>query len=794
MVAALAISVSPASAAVPAETWSWEAAGIGGGGRFMSPGLSPHDPGLLFSASDMGGVYRSADGGASWHMPPQAALRKLHYQPHHLWTFHPADPQLVFVGAAAGFYRSDDTGRTWTLQTGPWDETGANGAALHRGPRVTTFDPRAPATGAAFFNATPQHRRARVFLSADSGRTWREAAALPAAAGAVINALWLPSAVGPALVVATQTGVWRSDDAGSTWTAASAGLPAPGKDGAPALLDFAGGAGEDDATFLYAVATTDTTATRAGKKDGRRWLWLSTDASRTWRAAPRNGLLAGSRAADASFGLLAASPAYPKIIYASIEGGDPRHRESPGEAPRALYRSDDAGENWRCVWRHDADAPGYNIANSSWLRGQWGWTFAPAGMEVNPRDPDHVFATTITSALVTRDGGNTWRQVHAPDGEKNRQPAGGMMVTSAWRYYFHPVYPERRYVALTDFGGWRSADSGATWRYRPDGNPWHNNTYALAFDPDRPDRVWGASSVTHDIPMWGYQTGFGQDIGGVVVSTDAGENWAPVAGMASGSSAAKGELPRKAVTDIWLDPSSPASARRLWAAVPGFGAYVSEDAGKTWQLRNTGFAFDNLNVLRITGDARGRRLYALTTVRHVGGGRVLPGALYASDDQGRHWQKLFSDPANPFLTQVTPPDAGRPDTLYVSALHMKDVFDEPATGGGAWKSDDAGGTWTRIRDHSTYAVAADPRDPQRLYASSWQDRGDGLHTSRNGGATWTRIGNYPFWRPLTMTFDPRDPHTIYVTNFGAGVWRGTRSEKVSVAPAVVTTATALSSP
>ncbi|KKL72621.1 hypothetical protein LCGC14_2083070, partial [marine sediment metagenome] len=46
----------------------WTSYGIGGGGGIFVPVSSPHDPKLMFCASDMSGVYRSADGGRHWRM------------------------------------------------------------------------------------------------------------------------------------------------------------------------------------------------------------------------------------------------------------------------------------------------------------------------------------------------------------------------------------------------------------------------------------------------------------------------------------------------------------------------------------------------------------------------------------------------------------------------------------------------------------------------------------------------------------------------------------------------------
>ena len=42
--------------------------GIGGGGYMYSPSINPHNPDDIFLNCDMGGVYRSPDGGRHWQM------------------------------------------------------------------------------------------------------------------------------------------------------------------------------------------------------------------------------------------------------------------------------------------------------------------------------------------------------------------------------------------------------------------------------------------------------------------------------------------------------------------------------------------------------------------------------------------------------------------------------------------------------------------------------------------------------------------------------------------------------
>lgn len=744
------------SSAAAEDQWTWQSVGIGGGGRFLNPGISPHDPAVLLCGSDMGGVYRSEDGGAHWAMLPQSMIRRLHFglrHPHHSWTFHPVDPNLVFVGTAFGFKRSDDAGKTWAVVDGPWDQTDSSGILTRHAPRVTVFDPADPDVGVAVVDITPARQQIALYRTVDRGCTW-EVLPLPSISGRVINLLCFNSGSRQILLLATTEGVWRSEDGGHSWSVAVTGLP---KAGGLTVFDF-DGAARDGVSRLYATATT-----ADDKELERRWVYVSTDGARTWHPIKRTGVFSNP-VRTATFGLLGVSASNPDIVYVTAMGGDLAAPEHPGQA--ALYRSDNGGATWTPVWYHNVDNPNYNVTNDSWLKGQWGWNYAPAAIDVDPSDPNRVFATTISSALVTEDGGKTWRQVHAPDGSKKAQPTGGMMVTSSWNYYIHPKEEARRFIALTDFSGWRSLDAGHTWQYRTEGNPWHNNTYAMALDPDLPDVLWAACSVTHDIPTWRYQANLGKYVGGVVMSINGGASWVPV-GADSG-------LPRKAVTDIWLDPASAQGSRVLWAAVPGEGAFISEDNGTTWQARNQGISPDNLNVLRVHGDGEGR-LFALTTVR-VRGGANVPGALYLSTDSGRSWEKIFSEREAPFLANFTL-DPSSVATVYVTALHTNDLFGT-AVGGGVWKSQDNGRTWTHVFDKPAYAVTVDPRDADRLYVSCWYQRGDGLYQSDDGGRTWARIDSYPYWRPLMVVLDPSEPDSLYVTNFGGGVFRGTRNRSI----------------
>ena len=66
--------------------------GVGGGGAMYEPASSPHNPKLMFVSCDMGGFYRSEDGGASWTM---LDFRNIHGSTQCRPAFHPTKPNVI---------------------------------------------------------------------------------------------------------------------------------------------------------------------------------------------------------------------------------------------------------------------------------------------------------------------------------------------------------------------------------------------------------------------------------------------------------------------------------------------------------------------------------------------------------------------------------------------------------------------------------------------------------------------------------------------------------------------------
>ncbi len=112
-----------------------------------------------------------------------------------------------------------------------------------------------------------------------------------------------------------------------------------------------------------------------------------------------------------------------------------------------------------------------------------------------------------------------------------------------------------------------------------------------------------------------------------------------------------------------------------------------------------------------------------------------------------------------------------------------------ATGGGVWKTEDAGTTWRNVSDGhfamgSVGAVAVAPGDPNVVYAGMGESPvrgvsssyGDGVYKSTDGGRTWAHLGLERTRTISRILVHPRDDNTLWVaaqgTRWGPSADRG----------------------
>ena len=102
------------------------------------------------------------------------------------------------------------------------------------------------------------------------------------------------------------------------------------------------------------------------------------------------------------------------------------------------------------------------------------------------------------------------------------------------------------------------------------------------------------------------------------------------------------------------------------------------------------------------------------------------------------------------------------------------------TGGGIWKTTDAGITWKNISDGyfqtgTVGAIGIAPSDPNVIYVGMGEhavrgvmtSSGDGMYKSTDAGKTWSHIGLPKSMHISDVIVDPRDPDVVFVSVQGA---------------------------
>lgn len=357
---------------------------------------------------------------------------------------------------------------------------------------------------------------------------------------------------------------------------------------------------------------------------------------------------------------------------------------------------------------------------------------------------------------------------------------------------FHPTTTGLAY-ARTDMGGAYRRDS-ATGRWQPllDWLPLADvnlmGVESVAVDPNDADAVYLAC---------GTYTSPATPNGALLRSSDRGRTFQrvdlPFKLGANEGGRSNGER-------LMVDPND---GRVLYLGTRHAGLWRSTDRAATWQRVDAfpdaawrrdasdglppgwggsdGKATINFIVFDPTSGARGqpsRTIYAGVSV--VG----RPG-LWRSTDAGATWQPLPGGPAAHRPMRAALAGDGRLYIAYASEPgphRMKD--------GSVWRLDPRSGSWTDITptrasatDPFGYAtVAVDPRDPQRLLASTaGRGKGDELFRSTDGGATWAPLftvatfdasaAPYVADTHLHWLYDvkinPANPdHAIFTTGYG----------------------------
>ena len=272
---------------------------------------------------------------------------------------------------------------------------------------------------------------------------------------------------------------------------------------------------------------------------------------------------------------------------------------------------------------------------------------------------------------------------------------------------------------------------------------------------------------------------FGAVNGGIWKTTDAGVVWKPIFdGERVASIGALAVAPSDPATiyagtgesDIREDLSS------------GNGVYKSLDAGATWHHLGLD---DTRQISRIVVDPQNANVVYVGALGHAFGANDQRG-VFKSVDGGEHWARVLDLGPETGISDLAI-CSSNPQLLFAGAWQVRrppwtSYAPTDGPGGGLYRSQDAGKTWSRLEGNGLpqgawgrVGVDVAP-DGKRVYAliavqkesqTQPQDRKSGLYRSDDGGNTWALANaaaplTNRAWYFNSITIDPQNPDVIYM--------------------------------
>jgi photosystem II stability/assembly factor-like uncharacterized protein len=548
--------------------------------------INPYNPQIIYLCSgdrdntdnSSIGVLKSVDGGLSWNATGYANTVQQSRQTNAL-AMNPQDTSVLVLATSTGIYKTTDAGATWNLMT-----PGNFKQIIYRPlDSNIVFATGRPVSGGGY----------GIYRSGDAGNSWtatythasstRIAIAISPAAPHIVKAVVANSANG-------LDGVYRSADTGKSFARIFSGTPCNNNFlNGSANLSASSCGGQAWYDLVLTISPIDTNKLLVGGVN----TWQSSNGGASWNIATQwNGGLPGIKVVHADKHFMAFQPLRPRVLFEGNDGGiyktmNPTSQLwsdlSNGLCVTQFYRN--AVSNGASFVLGGAQDNGSKMIDFGGLSDE---LTGGDGMQcaIDYSDPD-IFYTAIQNGLIyrTMTGGTNFDQI------SNNIPGSpkGEWITP---YVIDPRFPSTLYAGYDMV--YRSDDYGETWNaISPELVNNRNMTHLAA--------TVAASGTLYAVVN-----------NEVHYTTNAGNVWSKLNSVPNGS-----------ISDIIV---SPKDARNIWVTYNGYGSnkVYEYDTTRGWTNHTAGLP--NIPVNCITIDTSSGTTYIGTDV-----------AVYYMDSSGI-WQ------------------------------------------------------------------------------------------------------------------------------------------------------------
>ena len=707
----------------------------GSGGAMTDLAVSPRDSKRLLLAGDMLGVGLSLDGGDSW-------LPTYGFKSYEIarFSWHPHDPNTVWVGTMSGPYLSHDGGLNWSEKR---EGMGAKNWGGYSAPvEKVLFDPNDSnhliATGGSSRNwrmdVKDGNNWGRIWDSRDAGEHWMRLTTIETDGTTtddekVIgdNILWADFAGQSSTklyAIGYENGFMISTDGGKSWKTSNRGLPPMNSEtgGIWGSVLHRATANPANSDVLWVGVNNYVPPGQTERVPGG--VYKSVDGGQNWIESSKGlGHFASQDPNLASrYKAIAVAPSDPNVLYA----------DDMSWATGVIYKSTDGGAHWTPLASRKNGGKDDDAARARLFQVESAMPsgLGMVGLEVDPNNADAVYGFATAYVSRTRDGGQTWDdatsfKLAGKEGWRGRGYAGWV----ATNFRFNPYKAgESMLQAMDSARAWRSGNDLQTWTAS-----WENPApYGGGYDA-----TWARDGRV-------YATSGQGDFGGIGRSLDGGKTFETLQGAQFG-------LPARGAADraygIYVAPDD---SMKVWATIGG-KLYASANGGDSWKV-----------ALNKPG------------LEWIGADPKTPNRFYISGDDGVY----ATDNGRDFAFTGGPKISGRVAVDGVGRVYVASFKAVANRNAGLWRYDPTDKTWIRLREDNMIAgVAVDPRDPNRVAIGTSdqpfhdETRATGVWLSDDAGATWHQeIKGLSMLRGAVIAFDPFDSTRLIYGSEGRGFW------------------------